>query len=67
MWILRNKLGEPSLLGSSPPEVFCKKGGLKNFTKFTGEHLCQNLFFINVAGSRLKLYLKRDSGTGVFL
>ena len=26
---------------SSCPEVFCKK----NFTKFTGKHLCQSLFF----------------------
>ena len=27
----------------SRPEVFCK-GVLKNFTKFTGKHLCQSLF-----------------------
>ena len=27
-------------------EVFCKKGVLKNFAKFTGKHLCQSLFFI---------------------
>ena len=26
---------------SSRPEVFCKKGALRNFTKFTGEHLRQ--------------------------
>ena len=31
---------------SSRPEVFCKKGVLKNFTKFTGKHLCQSLIFI---------------------
>ena len=24
-------------------EVFCKKGVLGNFTKFTGKHLCQRL------------------------
>ena len=24
---------------SSPPEVFCKKGALENFAKFTGKHL----------------------------
>ena len=41
---------------SSRPEVFCKKGALGNFTKFTGKHLCQSLFFN-----------KKDSGTGVFL
>ena len=28
---------------SSRPEVFCKKGVLKNFTEFTGKHLCQSL------------------------
>ena len=28
---------------SSPPEVFCKKGFLTNFAKFTGKHLCQSL------------------------
>ena len=26
-------------------EVFCKKGVYRNFTKFTGKHLCQSLFF----------------------
>ena len=31
---------------SSRPEVFCKKGILRNFTKFTGKHLRQTLFFI---------------------
>ena len=34
---------------NSHPEVFCKKGVLRNFTKFTGKHLCQNLFFNKVA------------------
>ena len=29
-----------------------KKGVLKNFTKFTGKHLCQSLFFNKVAGLR---------------
>ena len=29
---------------SSCPEVFCKKGVLTNFAKFTGKHLCQSLF-----------------------
>ena len=27
-----------------------QKGALKNFAKFTGKHLCQNHFLINVAG-----------------
>ena len=33
---------------SSRSEVFCKKGGLRNFVKFTGKHLCQSLFFNTV-------------------
>ena len=33
-------------------EVFCKKGVLRNFTKFTGKHLWQSLFFNKVAGLR---------------
>ena len=48
---------------NSRPEVFCKKGVLKNFAKLTGKHLCQSLFFNKVAGPRVK----RDSGAGVFL
>ena len=32
-------------LQKQPPEVFCKKGVLRNFAKFTGKHLCQSLFF----------------------
>ena len=37
---------------NQPLEVFCQKGVLINFTKFTGKHLCQSLFFNNVAGLR---------------
>ena len=33
-----------------PPEVFYKKGVLKNFAKFPGKHLCQSLFFNKAAG-----------------
>ena len=40
---------------SSVPEVFFKKGVLKNFAKFTGKHL------------RPATFLKRDSDTDVFL
>ena len=32
-----------------PPEVFYKKGTLKNFTKFTVKHLCQSLFLNKIA------------------
>ena len=31
-------------------KVFCKNGVLRNFAKFTGKHLCQNLFFNKVPG-----------------
>ena len=37
---------------SSRPEVFCVKSALQNFAKFTGKHLCQNLFFNKIAGLR---------------
>ena len=30
---------------SSHQRCFMKKGVLKNFTKFTGKHLCQNTFY----------------------
>ena len=30
--------------------MFCKKGVVRNFAKFTGKHLCQSLFFNKVAG-----------------
>ena len=34
---------------SSHPDIFCKKGVLKNLAKVTGKHLCQSLFFNKVA------------------
>ena len=37
------------------PEVFCKKGVLKNFARFIGKDLCQNNL------------IKKETGTGVFL
>ena len=37
---------------SSRPEVLCKIIVLKNFAKYTRKHLCQSLFFNNVAGLR---------------
>ena len=43
-------------LRSRRPEVFCRKGVLRNFTKLTEKHLYQSIFF-----------KKRDFGTGVFL
>ena len=44
---------------SSRPEVFCRKGVLRNFAKFTGKHLSQSLFFNKVvAGLRPATLLK---------
>ena len=51
LYVKRNLI--PSLKESSRPEAFCKKSFLRNFTKFTGKHLCQSLFFNKVAGLRL--------------
>ena len=45
-----------SLSRSSRPEVFCKKGVLRNFAKFTGKQLCQSLFFNKVAGLRHRYF-----------
>ena len=44
----------------SRQEVFCKKGVLRNFAKFTRKHLCQSLFFNKVAGVRT-LELKKPT------
>ena len=41
-----------SFIRSSLPEVFCKKGVLRNLTKFTRKHLFQSLFFNKVTGLR---------------
>ena len=35
---------------NSRPQVFCKKGVLRNLIKFTGKHLCRSLFFNKFAG-----------------
>ena len=39
--------------------MFCKKGVLANFAKFTGKHLCQSLLFNKVAGLRPATLLKK--------
>ena len=53
-----NSFGLIWLVRSSSPEVFCKKGVLRNVTKFTGKHLCQSLFLNKVAGLRPVTLLK---------
>ena len=44
---------------SSRPEVYCKKGVLRNFTEFIGKHLRQSLFFNKNAGLRHVTLLKK--------
>ena len=39
--------------------MFYKKGVVRNFAKFTGKHLCQNLFFNKVAGLRAETLFKK--------
>ena len=45
---------------NQPPEVFCEKDVLKNFTSFTGKHLCLSLFLIKLHVFRPVTLLKRD-------
>ena len=40
--------------------MFCEKGFLENFTRFTGKHLCQSLFFNKVAGPTLSTIILSD-------
>ena len=41
---------------------FCKKGVLRNFTKFLGKQLCQSLVFNNAAGLLRTPFLQNTSG-----
>ena len=52
------------VIRSSRPEVFRKKGSLRNFPKFTGKHVCQSLSF-NTVG-RLRLYFLENTSGGYF-
>ena len=45
---------------SSHRRCSVRKGVLRNFTKFTGKHLCQRLFFNKVAGLRPATLLKKS-------
>ena len=55
------------IVRSSRPEVFCGKGVLRNFAKFTGKHLCQSLFFNKVVDLRPAILIKKTLDTGDFL
>ena len=50
------------------PDMFRKKVVLRNFKKFTGKHLCQSLFFNNVAGLRPQAcnFIKKETVAQVF-
>ena len=52
---------------SSHRKCSMKKGVHKNFAKFTGKHLCQSLFFKNVAGFRRATLLKKKLWNKCFL
>ena len=45
--------------------MFCKKGVLKNFAKFTGKHPSQSLFFNKLAGQACN-YIKKETLALVF-
>ena len=57
--ILRWILLISEMIKSSHPELFCKKGVLKNLTKFKGKRLRKSLFFNKVAGLRPETLLKK--------
>ena len=53
---------------NSRPEVFYKKGALKNFTKFTKKHLYRSLFLYKVARLRPEAcnFIKKETPTQIF-
>ena len=55
----RNPQVHAPTVKSSHRRCSVKKGVLRNFTKFTGKHLCQSLFFNKVAGLRPATLLKK--------
>ena len=50
---------------SSSPEVFCKKGVLRNFAEFTGKHLCIILFLIQSQASACN-FIQKETHAQVF-
>ena len=56
---------------SSCMQMFFKTGVIRNFSLFTGKHLCWSLFLIKLqalqAATLFQPCLKRDFNTGVFL
>ena len=58
-WNTGVKWVNPKQSRSSFPEVFRRKGVLKNSANFTRKHLCQSLFFNRVAGLMPATLLKK--------
>ena len=58
-FILYIKKFEKILLRSSHSRCSVRTGVLRNFTKFTGKHLCQSFFLIKLQTSSLQLYFKK--------
>ena len=56
-----------SLYRSSRLQMFFETDVLKNFSIFTGKHLCRGFFLIKLQAFMRETLLKRDSNTGVFL
>ena len=52
-------------LRSNHQRCSVEKGVLRNFTKFTGKHLCQSLFFNKVAGLACN-FIKKETLAQVF-
>ena len=46
-------------------KVICKKGALKNFANFTGNHLCWSLFIIKLQAWGPATFFKREFDTSV--
>ena len=44
-------------------KMFCKKGVLRNFAKFTGKHLCQSLIFNKAGGLEFCEFFKNTFST----
>ena len=54
-----------TLYRSSRPEVFCKKGVIRNFTKFTGKHLASVSFLIKLQ-AQVCNFIKKEALAQVF-
>ena len=60
-WVRTNNIRSefirnPATYRTSHRRCSLRKGVLKNFTKFTGKHLCQSLFFNKVVGLRRSFF-----------